>query len=312
MGIMFILVNPKACGGLALRKWRHMQNYLHDQGCHFDFAMLTGTVRDEEYLTKMLMKGETDFVAAGGDGTINWLLNSLMSCVSTDQCKHIRLGAIGIGASNDFHKPFSPKKMFSDIPYAISFDNAQSFDVGCLEFAAGDTMLTRFFLINASIGITAEANDSFNHPNRLLRWLKRIHPTFAITYTALSSIAVFQNFRINLKCHEKGSHTISVSNLGVLKRPYFSGSLHYLTAERCRDGELSIALAERLSRFELLLLLVRLANGNNKQHRVLHTWQSSALTVSADKKFAVEYDGEIVHTRMVHFKNSIKQVKVCS
>ncbi len=129
---------------------------------------------------KSFNKGNTDFIIAGGDGSINYFLNHLINLVEPDILKQIKIGAVGIGSSNDFHKPFQSKNIVEKIPYKLNFKDAVERDVGCLLYEKDGKALKKYFLINASLGITAEGNNFFNNPDFILRFLKKISTQSAI------------------------------------------------------------------------------------------------------------------------------------
>ncbi len=47
-----------------------------------------------------------------------------MSSVEQNILKQINIGAVGIGSSNDFHKPFHPTNTIENVPYKINFKDA--------------------------------------------------------------------------------------------------------------------------------------------------------------------------------------------
>ncbi len=77
-------------------------------------------------------KGERAFIAAGGDGTVNLLLNAVMELGSgvTD----IRIGAVGLGSSNDFHKPHGPDSVIAGVPVRVDCNSARPCDVIRIDF----------------------------------------------------------------------------------------------------------------------------------------------------------------------------------
>src|SRR3954453_1883045 len=71
-------------------------------------------------------------ISAGGDGTVNHLVNTVMksSDISIDA---ISIGAIGLGSSNDFLKPFNHK--INNIPVRINYRGpALLHDVGLFRY----------------------------------------------------------------------------------------------------------------------------------------------------------------------------------
>ena len=52
-----------------------------------------------------LASGVRTFVAAGGDGTVGALADAVVESRGSIALPDITLGAIGLGSSNDFHKP---------------------------------------------------------------------------------------------------------------------------------------------------------------------------------------------------------------
>jgi diacylglycerol kinase (ATP) len=308
---MLVLINPNAGGGQALRRWKRVEPVLRSINPSVNECVLDGNMAAERTIAQAVDEGETEFVAGGGDGTVNGILNTLLSLVERDRIQDIALGAIGLGSSNDFHKPFSRSRFVDGVPMSVDFAAALPRDVGSITCEDGDSYKTKYFLVNASIGVTAEANGFFNNPDRQIQYLKRFHVPSAILYAAIKTILSYKNIHAWVLSTETGLKAVDLSNLGVVKNPHFSGSLHYPIGVDYGSGMFSINLCHNLHRIGLFSVLGRLARGKFDEGEKTCSWCTGALDVFSDRPFAIEYDGEIMTTTVAHFGILPRHLKVC-
>ncbi|HUL43308.1 MAG TPA: diacylglycerol kinase family protein [Bacteroidota bacterium] len=308
---MVILMNPYSGGGTAERKWNGIAGKIAEMRPRCEVYRCGSQYSAWKTLSSCLAAGETEYIAAGGDGTVNAVLNSLMNCSSSDQINAIRMGAIGLGSSNDFHKPFSADHMIDGIPYSIDTCSAQQRDVGRLTFEQNGKPSAKYFLINASVGVTAEANSFFNHPDKVLARLKRHSPPVAILYAAMGTVLSYRNNKLSMLSREFGSFVENVTNLGIVKNPHFSGNFHFPGKAEYNSGKFSIHLFHDMTRVELLRMMRTLSNGYAGKIEKSRSWKESSLTLSGDTPFAVEFDGEVIRTRSVQFEIVPQALWVC-
>jgi diacylglycerol kinase family enzyme len=99
-----VLLNPGAGGGRGrarlARAWPQVVARFDPRVVELDE---TGAWRGEVQVA--LDDGVRHFVAAGGDGTVGALADALWHECDRVSLPAITLGAVGIGSSNDFHKP---------------------------------------------------------------------------------------------------------------------------------------------------------------------------------------------------------------
>jgi diacylglycerol kinase family enzyme len=256
-------------------------------------------------------QGEMHILAAGGDGTVNSVMNAVMQ-LGPGVRTGVVLGAVGLGSSNDFHKPFSPGNLIEGIPVRMNFRKTVSRDVGSVEVEHAGAVTVRRFIINASAGITAEGNAFFNAPGRLIRWLKERNTPAAILCAALQALTTHRNAPLTIEFPGKPPIALSLTNLGILKSPYFSGSLHYDVPARYDDGMFHIFAAERMGILERVSLFRALSRGQFRRLSKTHSWHETAFRISGLSPFLIELDGEVVEAERAAFSVLTKALRICT
>jgi diacylglycerol kinase family enzyme len=307
---MFLLVNTSASGGKANKKWngiKHSIPFTNKKNIHY----LNNDEIAKEEIQNALSEGERKFIAAGGDGTINFLLNEVLSNSPSDYQDDLNIGAIGLGSSNDFHKPMKSIHFKKNISCKIDFNSTVERDIGCITLVHKQQIIKKYFLINASIGVTAEANYLFNYPGTFLRYLKNISTNTAIMYSALCTIFKYKNIELKMIDSKRNFKAIEVANLAITKSPHISGDIKLDFTPDYADSLFNIHLLGDISKIELIKTLFRLNQKKADTNDMFNISKESSLLVTAEKPFKVEYDGEIITTHCARFSISPKRIRIC-
>jgi diacylglycerol kinase family enzyme len=306
-----ILLNPYANGGKGRSRWHDVLADARARELGLDQAQTYD--RDPSgaaaWVLDQAQAGVRRFVAAGGDGTVHLALQALLAAQSATG-EGLALGAVALGSSNDFHKPFGApgRECIGGRPARVDFSRAAAYDVGRVHVDDGPS---RSFLINASVGATAEANFLFNNPGPVLRVLKRTWVDGAIFWAALSTLARFRNLEARIEIEGEGPCDVRLSNLGVVKNPCFSGGFRYDVPQRPDDGWFGVHLCKDLGKTGLVRTLVALGMGRFQGLPGASSRQARAVDVQADRPFAVETDGEVIRTRHARFHLLPGEILVC-
>ncbi|MGA2586327.1 MAG: diacylglycerol kinase family protein [Candidatus Aminicenantales bacterium] len=292
---MRIYVNPVCNYGQGRRTWDMVVPELRRRFGAFDAEEIMAPENLEGRVRVTLAAGERVFIAAGGDGTVNLLLNALLSSGVTGQ--DVVLGAVGLGSSNDFHKPFRPDRFVAGVPIRMDWENPVSCDVIAVRYQnGGDGLSSRHCLINASVGITAEANALYNSRARSVALFKRMSHEAAVVVSALQTIARYRNIDAALSFENRTARAYDITNLGVIKNPHFAGGLCYDQAVRPDDGQIGINLCVGMTKWEAIKTLLRLYKKDFSGHPKTYTWFAREFALRSEKAFALEMDGEVVKT----------------
>ena len=226
--------------------------------------------------------------------------------------KDIKIGVLGIGSSNDFCKPYSSEIFINDIPCKINFNTANLRDVGVIKYKSGKQYLHKFFLLNASVGVSAEANNLFNNPDKILIFLKKHYTSLGILYAALKTILSYRNFDTRITFNSYESYAFSVSNLSIIKNPHFSGDLSYPSDADYQNGLYDIYLAYSMNKFDLIKLLKSLSRKIFPKNKKTKFCKTPKIRITSKNNFKIEYDGEIITTNYAEFSILKEYLKICN
>jgi diacylglycerol kinase family enzyme len=309
---MYLLLNTYAGGGSAEKKWEQIKNTIIKKFNNIKIIKVDKSSDTNSFIQDAIAKKENDFIIAGGDGTVNLFINKLMDQADKKDIKDIRIGAIGIGSSNDFHKPIFRQNLIAEIPVKLNFNSYEPRDVGVIKYKIGAQILQKYFLLNASIGVTAEANNLFNNPDPVLIFLKKYFTGLAILYSAFKTIISYKNIEAKIIFNSNEVYSFPVSNLSIIKSPNISGDLAYPSNTDYQNGLFDIYLTHSMNKLDLINLLKSLSKKIFPKNEKTKYCKTSKIKVTADTDFLIEFDGEIIKTNYAEFSILNKFLNICT
>lgn len=295
-----VLVNLDANHGRAENKWIKIYNEvyrllpgpIHIMTHRSDFDVIS-------YLKPIVNFDEkTLLISAGGDGTAHHLINKILAW-SQGNISWLTLGFIGLGSSNDIIKPF--QTFIMDVPVAMNAHKDMMVDLGYVKFQSiSGEIEERCFLANASLGVIAEGNHMFNHPDFLLSFLKKRFVAAAIQFTSIKAILKAKNQPLIL---EFGEHRIEslFGFLSVAKIPFISGNLRIDQEIKRDDGRLGLNYCGKMNKRDLLKLLFDLGHGQFGNRADRHSYFVESLNVESKGYLQLEMDGEVFQAKDIQF-----------
>lgn len=303
-----VVLNPAARRGTAGRAFDTVLPVIR---ARFD-AQVVATDREKRWhraVDRALGDGVRNFVAAGGDGTVNALLNALCEYKDIVAWEALTVGAVGLGSSNDFHKPVQER--VGRIPVRLDVDRAMPRDLVRAMWVDEDGAThCRLFVVSASIGVTAAANGLFNRGDQVLRKLGRRAVGLAIPYAAVRTISSWRNLPAVLRVAGE-ERRVALANLSIGKTRWLSGSFRFDTPITPADGHVAVNLCADVSQAQLLRVLLALRQGRFRGLCGNRSWWAKELSVTLDGPADLELDGEVVRAREARFCVLPGRVMLC-
>lgn len=306
--IIFV-INPYCHQGKGWKRWLLIRNEVFKRIASpaLEIVLEKGATLEQQLIPLLTPDVKSCIISAGGDGTINTLINYLLKLHKSLK-EQVTLGAIGLGSSNDFLKPFGHKIL--QVPVRININHEPVWhDVGLIKYRKSLVAREKYFIVNASLGATAAANFTFNHPDKILKFLKSYFTQLGILYAALKTISLFTNISCSIEYNQQKS-VISMSNINVLKSPFVSGSIHYNQEIGKDDGNLALNICEGMSRWQLIKTLIGLQQGYFPQTPNTSSAIIQGLYLKSDSPLTFEYDGETDQAKTIEIKIIPKAIKI--
>lgn len=255
---------------------------------------------------RIVNKGLRCIISAGGDGTANMILNTILNEPKIVMSE-LTIGFIGLGSSNDLLKPVF--RTIKGIPVKIDANHIMPVDLGLALFKDKDQKQhKRLFAGNSSIGVGASANWLFNKEDFMIRHLKSRWTDLAILYTTIKSIFLFNNYPLHMK-YNGLEQELMISYLAVLKTQHISGKMKFDQKILSNDGRLGLNFCENMNKLELLLVLKDLQKGIFSGRKKRHSSFIKELFIKSKVLFPIEFDGEITLAKEVNYSILPKAIK---
>jgi diacylglycerol kinase (ATP) len=220
-------------------------------------------------------------VAAGGDGTINEVVNGLMQAAGDGEAGI--LGILPLGTANDLADGLGlPKEL----------------NVACQRLAAGQTRLIdvgqvndRYFTNNSAVGLEPVVT----HIHDQMRWIKG---NARYITAALKAIITAKPWAMKITW-DNGSFEGPVILVSVGNTNRTGGEFYMTPHAQVDDGLLDFIFAAGLNRRQLTLLLPKTFSGKHIHHPGITYTQTTQLTIISTPT-PIQADGEIFDHNATH------------
>lgn len=226
-------------------------------------------------LINMLRKEEYELIiAAGGDGTINFVANALMM-----SGLKIPLGVIPAGTCNDFAAGIGVSLGFEESVDVILNGKEKQIDIGLLN-------KEKYFLNTYAGG--AFADISFKTDNDL----KRNLGAFAYYIKALSEVANIRSFEVTINTDKGVVIRENAILFFVTNGKNIGGFSNLVKKASITDGMMDIVIVKECSHIDLIALFFKVLNGTLDNDPNVSILKVRKCFINTNKEIISTVDGE--------------------
>ncbi len=293
---VLIVLNPRSGGGRARARFERLRPSLPNHSVvELGAPGWDDAVRGARSIPVL---------AAGGDGTVRAVVDAALSGPPGEPPL---LGAIGLGSSNDVHKP--GPAMISRIPVRMDWRRTALRDVGRVVLDG----TTHRFVNGVSLGATADAAASWEAARGVRRTMQARAPSLGAVVAGLDALLEHRSVAMSIAVDGGSPQEVRMQSLVLAKTPHLAGSLSFGVPIEADDGALHMFLLRDGGKVRLLRALFDLARSRfvpapGRELVVLH---SCAIRRVDGASMAVDVDGESFRAERIDIRVEPRSIRWC-
>lgn len=278
-----IILNPVAGKGRAGGRLAEMRTLLEAHGLDYDVALTERPGHATE-----LAAGAADYgvvVAAGGDGTVNEVVNGLMRLRDSGRQTPV-LGAFSVGRGNDFAYGADLPSSLEDCVSVLAAGVRRPLDIGRVK--GGDYPDGKYFANGMGIGFDTIVGLEAAK-------MRHVHGAMAYMLGAIKTLLMFPDAPLARIEYDGSSIEQPVQQVSIMNGKRMGGTFFMAPRAENHDGLLDLCVAERLTRRDMIALIGHYTKGTQAAHPRIKTMSGARVRISAPGGgLIVHADGETV------------------
>lgn len=281
----YVLVNPTANRGRGRKLFSYIKRLFEKENFNFNIEFTEGKEGTIRQVENALEKGAEVIVAAGGDGTVNEIVNGLKG-------RGI-LGIIPIGRGNDIAISLKIPRNIEKAIKILKNGNYFKIDLGLVD--------GRYFVGITGIGFDAEVNRSANKIS--------LKGSLAYILSVFTTLIKYKPKECEISFDgNKWKGEITLVAIGNTKN--YAGGMKILPNARLDDGYFDICLIEKISPLELILHFPLIFFGKHTINPHVKMYRAKEVIVKGPEDLMATMDGELISGKKLILKNLYQAQKV--
>ncbi len=232
-------------------------------------------------------EGANYIIAAGGDGTVNEVVNGIMTA-SEDTRKSLFFGVLPLGTGNDFVRTAKINKSITELAKLIQNDAHIRIDVGMCKFTNRKReRVSRYFNNIAEVGIGAKVVEIVGSSK------KRLGGTISFLKGTSKAFLGFKKPYVKIRSKNFTCSGRAVTVCFANGR-YFGSGLGISPYSVLNDGKLNLVVIGDVSLLHFVTYLAKLRKCKPINIKQIHYSEITSCELSSKMPSPVEIDGENV------------------
>ena len=283
------LVNPAAGNGATGKRWPELAHRANMLGLTGETLFSERPGHLIELARGAVDGGATLVIAAGGDGTLNEVVNGIAG-------RDVELATIPLGTGMDFGRTYGIPKKFDDA-VLLALDGAtRTIDAGRVRYRTWDGEdAERWFANVGSVGMSGAVAQRANGMSKALGGKATFF--YALTRVFLE----WENTEVTVTLDD-GERRGRMHDVVVANGVWHGGGMKLAPDASPDDGLFDVVLIGDVGKVDFLTTAPKIYRGRHVAHAKVDVLRSKRVAVDSDERLPIEVEGEQVGTTPAVFE----------
>jgi diacylglycerol kinase (ATP) len=233
-----------------------------------------------------IQKGCDYIIAAGGDGTLNEVVNGIAR-----HAGDIRLGLLPLGTGNDFARCLKLPPTVEENIKVLRRARTRAIDLVRVK-----SDKTRYFVNVSAAGFSGKVNE------KLTRAIKKTWGPLAYLRSAAAALPNLRSYRTSIRFGSKERMALDLYNVVIANGRYVAGGLPIAPRANPGDGLLDVILIRERPAAEMALLAARVLLGKHLTSDAIIFRRVPRISIRSRPGMWFNVDGELVGNQPAVFE----------
>jgi diacylglycerol kinase (ATP) len=227
-----------------------------------------------------------EIIAAGGDGTLNEVINGIAKNLGD-----VRVGLIPLGTGNDFARCLNLPATVEENVDLLLAGGSKAIDV-----VRAQSDRVRYFVNVSAGGFSGLVNE------KLTPALKRTWGPLAYLRSAAAALPQLRSYRTTVRLSNKKTFSLDLYNVIIANGRFVAGGLPIAPNADPSDGLLDIILIPKRPASEMALVAAKMVLGNHLDADAITFRRAAKVSISSRPGMWFNVDGELIGNDPIVFE----------
>jgi diacylglycerol kinase (ATP) len=282
-----IIVNPASGGGRTASMWKTIRGEVRSRLGELEEFVTQSTGDATRFASDIATHDSKLLIIAGGDGTINEVVNGLYNEENEPINPDLKIGILSTGRGCDFIRSVGIPPNYREAVDLLVNPIFKKVDVGCAFFKDEFGREQRRLFINvASAGLAGVVAKKVNHTPRFLP------PGLAYFGNAAATFLTARGQLMKVTVDGKPTFEGPCMNVFIANGSYSGAGMCWAPMAKVDDGLFDIVISEPLPKYRIVMSGHRLYDGTFIHMPGVHHYQGREVLIETDDDVLLEMDGE--------------------
>ena len=282
----FVVVNPRSANRQTGKRWLQTRAELRRALGEFGEEFTAGPMHATQITARALKDGYGCIVAAGGDGTLNEVVNGFFEGGKPINPTAV-LGVLPLGTGGDFRRTFGwPIDIRSSLA-RLRGSSTVPMDLGLLEYTAhSGEPATRIFANVCSFGASGVVDREVNQRSKLLGG------RLSFIFGTAAALMKYKDQTVELTVDGRAPEALRITTVSVANCRYFGGGMCVAPEASPCDGVFDVTIWSGYTLTDFVLKAKALYNGSHVKLKGTRCFKCRSLGAASTEEVLLDVDGE--------------------